>query len=249
MRQRLLAIGLAVGVAAFSHRPADAAEAFWLDQHNALLYLGTFGLDAELKAMKAKGANTLLLHADVMPAPLVRFIAWRAKETAEMDTVAWIQKPNRSNLTRAGSFEDIKAVQIDDHFFNKPPLPIQEFKTMLETKELWCSFQPRQFNWQTTAICDQNDIQIYRKNCSDTINIAWSMGIIGQPNIAIATYADGSQQGDDQVRCLEKNLATLDSKLFVFKWKNQEVWSKRAWKALQSLKRLRPSNQPAQASQ
>ena len=233
MRQRLLAIGLAIAMAAFSHQPADAVEAFWLDQYNALLYLSSFRLDAELKAMKARGANTLLLHADVMPSPLVRFIAWRAKKTAEMNTVAWIQKPNRSNLKRAASFEDIKAVQIDDHFFNKPPLPIQEFKTMLGTKELWCSFQPRQFNRQTAEICDQNDIQIYRKNCSDTIDIAWSMGIVGQSNIAIATYADGSQQGDDQVRCLEKNLATLGSQLFVFKWKNQEAWSKHIWRALQ----------------
>lgn len=103
---------------------------------------------------------------------------------------------------------------------------------MLGTKELWCSFQPRQFNRQAAAICDQNDIQIYRKNCSDTIDIAWSMGIVGQSNIAIATYADGSQQGDDQIRCLEKNLPTLGSKLFVFKWKNQEAWSKHIWRAL-----------------
>ena len=62
------------------------------------------------------------------------------------------------------------------------------------------------------------------------------MGIVGQSNIAIATYADGSQQGDDQVRCLEKNLATLGSQLFVFKWKNQEVWSKHIWRALQQSK-------------
>ncbi len=107
MRQRLFAIGLAIAMAAFSHRPADAAEAFWLDQYNALLYLSSFRLDAELKAMKARGANTLLLHADVMPSPLVRFIAWRAKETAEMNTVAWIQKPNRSNLKQLWSLSPL----------------------------------------------------------------------------------------------------------------------------------------------
>ena len=147
-----------------------------------------------------------------------------------MDTVAWIQKPNRLNLSRAASLENITAVQIDDHFFNNPPLPIKEFKTMLGKKELWCSFQPRQFNRETAVICDQKDIQIYRKNCSETINIAWGLGIIGQSSIAIATYADGSQQGDEHVRCLDKSLETLGNKLFVFKWKNQEVWIKRVWR-------------------
>lgn len=227
MRQRLLSIGLAIGVAAFSHLPADAADAIWLDQYNALLYLGTFRLDAELKAMKRTGANTLLLHADAMPSPVVRFIAWRARETAAMDTVAWIQKPNRLNLSRAASLTGIKAVQIDDHFFNKPPLAVEELKTRLGNKELWCSFQPRQFNRKTAVICDQTDIQIYRKSCSETIDIAWHMGIIGQPKIAVATYADGSQQGDAQVRCLDKHLTMLGNKLFVFKWDNHEIWIKR----------------------
>ena len=229
MRQRLLSIGLAIGIAAFSHLPGHTADAIWLDQYNALFYLGIFRLDAELKAMKATGANTLLLHADAMPSPVVRFIAWRARESAAMDTVAWIQKPNRLNLSRAAGFAGIKAVQIDDHFFNKPPLAIEELKTRLGKKELWCSFQPRQFNRQTAAICDQTDIQIYRKSCGETLDIAWNMGIIGQPKIAVATYADGSQKGDAQVRCLEKNLTRLGNKLFVFKWKNQETWSKHLW--------------------
>lgn len=228
-------MGLAIGMAAFSHLPGHAAEAIWLDQYNALFYLGIFRLDSELKAMKDTGANTLLLHADAMPSPVILFIAWRARETAAMDTVAWIQKPNRLNLSRAAGLAGIKAVQIDDHFFNKPPLAIEELKTRLGKKELWCSFQPRQFNQQTAAICDQNDIQIYRKSCNETIDIAWNMGIIGQPNIAVATYDDGSQQGAAQVRCLEKNFTKLGNKLFVFKWKNQETWSIHLWSAIYRL--------------
>ena len=228
-------MGLVIGIAALTHLPAHSADAIWLDQHNALLYLGTFRLDAELKAMRSIGAETLLLHADAMPSPMVQFIAWRAQETASMDTVAWIQRPNRINLKRAAAITGIKAVQVDDHFFNKPPLAINQLKTMLGRKELWCSFQQRQFNWDTAAICDQSDIQIYRKSCTETVNIAWNMGIIGDPDIAVATYNDGSQQGDELVRCLQKRLTTLGNQLFVFKWKNQEFWIKYVLNIFQTL--------------
>lgn len=46
---------------------AKAADAYWLDQHNALLYLSTFQLDKELKEISQEGTNTLLLHADSLP--------------------------------------------------------------------------------------------------------------------------------------------------------------------------------------
>ena len=102
---------------------------------------------------------------------------------------------------------------------------------MLGTKELWCSFQPRQFNRQTAASCDQNDIQIYRKNCSDTIDIAWSMGIVGQSNIAIATTLMEANR-DDQVRCLEKNLATLGSSCLFSSGRTRKL-EQTIWRALQ----------------
>ena len=86
---------------ALSTIPAKAADAYWLDQYNALLYIGTFRLDNELREMKEKGAETLLLHADALPSPLSRFIAWRAKEVGGMESIAWIQKPNKDNLTHA----------------------------------------------------------------------------------------------------------------------------------------------------
>ena len=229
MRRLLLAIGLFT----ISHLPTHAADGIWLDQYNALFYLGTFRLDAELKAMRTTGAKTLLLHADSIPSPILEFIAWRASKTAGIDTVAWIQKPNRSNLLRAAELTGIKAVQIDDHYFNKPPMPISELRQQLDGKDLWCSFQPRQYNTAIASQCDQADVQIYRQTCSDTIATALRLGILGKPHIAIATYADGSQQGETLVRCLEQKLKRTGNPLFVFKWSNQEVKIRQLWRVLQ----------------
>ena len=97
-------------------------------------------------------------------------------------------------------------------------------------KELWCSFQPRQFSFQIANTCDQNDIQIYRNTCKGTGDMAWRMGITGNPKIAVATYNDGSKEGDESIKCIEEDLQSLKTKLFVFKWKNQEVWSNAVWK-------------------
>lgn len=47
--------------------PAKAVEGFWLDQYNAILYLGIWRLDDELKEMQGKGAKVLLVHADSLP--------------------------------------------------------------------------------------------------------------------------------------------------------------------------------------
>ena len=214
---------------ALSTIPAKAADAYWLDQYNALLYIGTFRLDNELREMKEKGAETLLLHADALPSPLSRFIAWRAKEVGDMDSVAWIQKPNKDNLKHAARLVGFKGVQIDDHYFNNPPVSIKDLRKMLGKKELWCSFQPRQFSFQIANTCDQNDVQIYRNTCKGTGDMAWRMGITGNPRVAVAAYNDGSKEGDDLIKCIKKDLKSLGTDLFVFKWKNQEVWSKQVW--------------------
>lgn len=57
---------------------------------------------------------------------------------------------------------------------------------MLGKKELWCSFQPRQFSFQIATTCDQNDVQIYRDTCKGTGDMAWRMGITGNPKVAVA---------------------------------------------------------------
>ena len=49
--------------------PVKAAEGYWLDQYNALLYLGIWRLDDELKELKGKGAKVLMFHADSLPSP------------------------------------------------------------------------------------------------------------------------------------------------------------------------------------
>ena len=204
--------------------PAKAAEAYWLDQHNALLYLSTFQLDKELKEMSKQGTKTLLLHADALPSIVSRFIAWRAKEVAGMKSIAWIQKPNRNNLRHAARLVGFKGVQIDDHYFNKPPITLDELRIMLGQKELWCSFQPRQFSHDVASNCDHSDIQIYRNTCRGTGDLAWKMGVTGNKKIAVAAYHDGSQEGAELIQCIEQDLKTLGTKLFVFKWKNQEIW-------------------------
>ena len=54
-------------------------------------------------------------------------------------------------------------------------------------------------------------------------------GITGNPRVAVAAYNDGSKEGDDLIKCIKKDLKSLGTDLFVFKWKNQEVWSKQVW--------------------
>jgi len=219
-------------------KPAKAADAYWLDQYNALLYIGTLRLDNELREMKEKGAETLLLHADALPSPLSRFIAWRAKEVGDMESVAWIQKPNKDNLRHAARLVGFKGVQIDDHYFNKPPISIKELRSMLGKKELWCSFQPRQFSYQIANNCDQNDVQIYRNTCKGTGDMAWRMGITGNPRIAVAAYDDGSKAGEELIKCIDNDLKSLRTNLFVFKWKNQEVWTKTIWNTINRLSKV-----------
>ena len=67
MKNKSLFIALTSVLFAATPTAAKAADAYWLDQYNSLLYLSTFQLDKELKEMSQEGANTLLLHADSLP--------------------------------------------------------------------------------------------------------------------------------------------------------------------------------------
>ena len=224
MKDKSLLIALSSILLAATPTGAKAADAYWLDQYNALLYLGTFQLDNELRQISQEGTKTLLLHADSLPSPVSRFIAWRAKEVGGMESIAWIQKPNKENLRHATRLVGINGVQIDDHYFNDPPISIRDLRKMLGKKQLWCSFQPRQFSEEIASTCDQNDVQLYRYKCQETGDIAWRLGITGNPKIAVAAYEDGSNEGIELIRCIEKDLNILGTELFVFKWKNQEAW-------------------------
>ena len=144
-----------------------------------------------------------------------------------METVAWIQKPNKSNLRHAARLVGIKGIQIDDHYFNHPPISIKKLRGLLGEKHLWCSFQPRQFSHAIANTCDQNDVQIYRHNCKETGDMARRMRITGNPKIAVAAYEDGSKKGASLISCIKEDLKTLGTDLFVFKWKNQEVWTQK----------------------
>ena len=218
--------------------PAKAVEGFWLDQYNAILYLGIWRLDDELKEMQGKGAKVLLVHADSLPSHFLMFIAWRAKEVGQMDSVAWIQKPNKENLKRAVQLKNYLAVQVDDHYFNDPPMALSALRKAIGEKELWCSFQPRQYSYQLARKCDHVDIQIYRQQCKRTGDIAYNLGATGRPETAIAVYHDGTESGEDLVKCMEKDLGTMRTKVFVFKWKNQEAWTKPIWNAISRFSRI-----------
>ena len=218
--------------------PAKAADAYWLDQYNALLYVGTFRLDNELREMSQAGTKTLLLHADALPSLISHFIAWRAKEVAGMDSIAWIQKPNPDNLKYAARLNGFKGVQIDDHYFNNPPITLNSLKEMLGEKELWCSFQPRQFRHKIAKSCNQSDVQMYRIACKETVDLAWRMGITGNKQIAVAAYDDGSHEGRKLIRCIKDDLEKIETKIFVFKWKNQESWMRQLQHHLQAILKL-----------
>jgi hypothetical protein len=178
--------------------------------------------------MKEKGSSTLLLHADSLPPLLSRYIAWRAKVIGDIDSIAWIQKPSKSNLIRAANLTGFKGVQIDDHYFNKPPVSLVSLKRILNQKELWCSFQPKQYSSKLAANCDQSDLQLYRYRCKETRDLAWKMGVTGDSRVKVAAYDDGTLNGAKLIKCIENDLNKLGTGLFVFKWKNQEAWLKKA---------------------
>ena len=207
--------------------PASAADAYWLDEVYAFYYLASFQLDNQLNAIKAKGAKTLLLHSDDLPNPLLRYIVWRAKEAAGLKTILWIQWPTKSNLFRVASVDGAHAVQIDDHYFDDPPVSLLGLKKLLADKELWCSFQPNQWNFSLARVCDHSDVQLYRQSCENTIYNASKLGILGQSKVAISTYHSGDIKDDKLVSCISENATPYGNPVFVFKWANNEAIIKR----------------------
>lgn len=216
-----------------------AADGYWLDQYNALLYLGLFRLDPELEAMRRQGAGVVMVHADSLPDPLLRWIAWRAQR-AGLQPVAWIQRPTPANLKRVGALSSYSALQVDDHFFARPPLALTSLKASLAPRQLWCSFQPGQYSWRAAQHCDHVDIQVYRQGCRSTADSAYVLGIAGRRDTAIAVYHDGSTADDRRMSCFRKEIGAIGNRLFVFKWKNPEHWLKPLTRPLwQTLSRLR----------
>lgn len=200
-----------------------AADGYWLDQYSALLFLGLFGLDHELQAMRQQGAAVVMVHADSLPDPMLRWIAWRARH-AGLQPVAWIQRPTPANLRRVGALSSFSALQVDDHFFAQPPVALSRLKASLAPRQLWCSFQPGQYSWQAAQRCDHVDIQLYRQSCRETVNSAYQLGVAGRADTAIAIYHDGSAADDRRLSCFRREIEAIGNRLFVFKWKNPEHW-------------------------
>ena len=218
-----------------------AADGYWLDQYNALLFLVFFRLDSELQVMHQQGASVVMVHADALPDPLLRWIAWRAR-LAHLRPVAWIQRPTPTNLGRVGKLKSFSALQVDDHFFANPPVEMSRLKAILTPRQLWCSFQPSQYSWGVARYCDHVDIQVYRQDCWTTVDSAYRLGVAGQQDTAIAVYHDGSASDDRRLLCLRREFRKIGNQLFVFKWKNPEYWltpiTRGVW---QMLARLRSS--------
>ena len=215
-----------------------AADGFWLDQYNVLLYLALFRLDPELEAMHQKGAGVVMVQADSLPDPLLRWIAWRARR-ADLQPIAWIQRPTSTNLRRVGALSGYSAMQVDDHFFAQPPMALSALKANLAPRQLWCSFQPGQYSWSAAQHCDHVDIQVYRQSCRATADTADALGVSGRRDTAIAVYHDGSPADDRRLACYRRSIGAMGNRLFVFKWKNQEHWlkplTKPLWLALSRL--------------
>ena len=95
-----------------------------------MLYLASFQLDHELEQMQRQGAGVVMVHADSLPDPLLRWIAWRARRS-QLQPVAWIQRPTVTNLRRVGAVSGYQALQVDDHYFADPPVPIERLKSQL----------------------------------------------------------------------------------------------------------------------
>ena len=109
--------------------PAQAADGYWLDQYNALLYLASFQLDRELEQTQRQGAGVVMVHADSLPGPLLRWIAWRARR-AQLQPVAWIQRPTAANLRRVGA---VSGYQADHSSRYREPLA-QSISTFLRPR-------------------------------------------------------------------------------------------------------------------
>ncbi|MFL0793667.1 MAG: hypothetical protein AB8B70_10955 [Prochlorococcus sp.] len=214
-----------------------AADAYWLDELVAFYYLTTFQLDNQFKAMKAKGAKTLLLHSDDLANPILSYIAWRAKEAADLKTTLWIQWPNLHNLRRVSDVKGVQAVQVDDHFFANPPISLKDLKKQLGEKELWCSYQPGQWSNYRSNICDKSDIQLYRQSCESTISNAYWLGITGRADVAISTYHTGAQSDDASVDCISRKAQQYGNDVFVFKWANTEAAVKELIRVIPSLEK------------
>jgi hypothetical protein len=216
-----------------------AADGFWLDQYNALLFVGLSRLDSELSEMKQQGAEVVLVHSDSLPDPLLRWIAWRANR-AKLKPVAWIQRPTVDNLTRIGKVAGYKALQVDDHFFAKPPVQIDRLRSQLSDRQLWCSFQPRQYSSRAAYLCDHVDIQLYRYSCNSTIDAAYRLGVAGRGDTAIAVYHDGSPSDERRLSCFRKSFQEIGNRVFVFKWKNPEYrltpYTRFLWQLLSKLR-------------
>lgn len=216
-----------------------AADGYWLDQYDALAILRLFRLDPELQAMRQQGAAVVMVHADSLPDPLLRWIAWRARR-AGLQPVAWIQRPTPANLRRVGALRSYSALQVDDHFFAQPPVALSLLKATLAPRQLWCSFQPGQYSWRAAQNCDHVDIPLYRQGCNLTVDSAYQLGVAGRADTAIAIYHDGSATDDRRLSCFRREIGAIGNRLFVFKWKNPEHWltpiSRGLW---QTLSRLR----------
>lgn len=225
----------------------SAADGYWLDQYNALLFMGLSRLDAEFSAMRKDGAAVVMVQADSLPDPLLRWIAWRARRSG-LSPVAWIQRPTKGNLKRASTIAGYSALQVDDHFFTSPPENLGSLRHQLGHRKLWCSFQPGQYTWWAARQCDHVDIQLYRNACRSTVNAAYRLGVAGRSDTAIAVYHDGSNADVSRLNCFQKAFRNIGNRVFVFKWKNPEHWLSPFTKGIWQLLSRKSSETPILSS-
>ena len=216
------AITIAVAAILAAAQSASAADGWWVDQYSLMIYTATGQLDNEFAQIKREGSSYVLLHSDTLPNPYLEFVASRAKAQG-LQSIAWVQRPTVARLDKVGQLDGFKAVQVDDHFFAAPVMTLDRLRKEAGGKEVWCSFQPGQYNWSDASQCDHYDVQVYRQSCQSVADSAYIFGMVGNPRAAIATYHNGGQQGKADLNCLNQRAKDEGFRVFAFKWKNPEA--------------------------
>lgn len=132
-KKRLKEVALAPSaLALLSPSAAIAADGYWLDQYNALLFMVLLRLDPELSELHQADAHVVVVHAENLPDVLLCWIAWHARRAA-LTPVAWIHRPTAGNLKRVGALAGYQALHVDDHFFADLSVSISKLKAGLSS--------------------------------------------------------------------------------------------------------------------
>lgn len=135
-KKRLKEVALAPSaLALLSPSAAIAADGYWLDQYNALLFMVLLRLDPELSELHQADAHVVVVHAENLPDVLLccAVLGCMHARRAALTPVAWIHRPTAGNLKRVGALAGYQALHVDDHFFADLSVSISKLKAGLSS--------------------------------------------------------------------------------------------------------------------